>query len=102
MTRASPANRSTHAFGVAEALELARALNRLPPCLLIYGIEGKNFAMGTGLSPEVRTAAFEITKLVIRNVYEYNGDRHFHGIATERDLFSNDGDSSLTKKPWML
>src|SRR6516225_4285895 len=34
---------STHAFSVAEAVELARALNQLPPRLIIYGIEGKNF-----------------------------------------------------------
>lgn len=44
---------STHAFGVAEAIELARALDRLPPCLIVYGIEGKDFAAGTGLSVEV-------------------------------------------------
>jgi hydrogenase maturation protease len=32
---------STHAFSVAEAIELARALNQLPPRLVIFGIEGK-------------------------------------------------------------
>ncbi len=48
---------STHAFGVAEAIELARALKQLPPHLIVYGIEGKCFEAGVGLSPEVEKAA---------------------------------------------
>ncbi len=44
---------STHAFGVREAVELARVMNRLPQTLLIYGIEGKQFSFGAPLSPEV-------------------------------------------------
>jgi hydrogenase maturation protease len=35
---------STHAFGVAEAIELSRALGEFPRSLGGYGIEGKNFA----------------------------------------------------------
>src|SRR5271157_6138154 len=36
---------STHAFGVAEALELAKMVDRLPAAtLLIYAIQGKDFA----------------------------------------------------------
>ena len=49
--------RSTHTFGLAEAVELARQLDRLPPRLVIYGIEGKSFAPGAELSPEVKAAA---------------------------------------------
>ena len=37
----------THEFGLAEAVELARALNRLPKTLIIYGIEAANFVPGT-------------------------------------------------------
>ena len=51
---------STHAFSVAEAVELGRALDRLPESLLIYGIEGGDFAAGTGLSPEVERAVDEL------------------------------------------
>ena len=47
---------STHAFSVAEAVELARSLNQLPPYLVVYGIEGENFAAGVGLSPPVEQA----------------------------------------------
>ncbi len=58
-------NHSTHAFSVAEAIELARILNQLPPNLIIYGIEGKNFAAGIGLSPEVEQAAGEVIRRVL-------------------------------------
>ena len=51
---------STHAFGVAEAIELARALKQLPQNLIVYGIEGKCFEAGIGLSPEVAKAAQEV------------------------------------------
>lgn len=47
---------STHGFGVAHAVELARALNQLPPRLLLYGIEGRNFEHGEAVTPEVEQA----------------------------------------------
>ncbi len=59
---------STHAFGVAQALGLARALDQLPPCLMIYAIEGKNFAAGKGLSTEVEQAVREVVAQVASEV----------------------------------
>ncbi|HET9533229.1 MAG TPA: hydrogenase maturation protease [Blastocatellia bacterium] len=59
---------STHAFGVAEAIELARALNRLPARLIVYGIEGKSFAAGIGLSPEVSEAARRVADSVLNDL----------------------------------
>ena len=47
---------STHAFGVAEAIELARALRQLPPVLVVYGVEGATFETGAGLSAAVTAA----------------------------------------------
>ena len=47
---------STHAFSVAEAIALARALNRLPPRLIVFAVEGEHFDAGVGLSPEVERA----------------------------------------------
>ncbi|HKC86245.1 MAG TPA: hypothetical protein VKG02_09745 [Blastocatellia bacterium] len=44
---------------MAEAIELARALGNIPQRLMVYGIEGKNFAAGVGLSAEVEKAAGE-------------------------------------------
>ena len=55
---------STHAFSVAEAVELARALDQLPPRLIVFGIEGKDFSSGEDLSPEVAAAVEEVARQV--------------------------------------
>ena len=47
---------NTHRFGVAEAVELARALGRLPATLHLLAIEGRIFDPGQILSPEVAKA----------------------------------------------
>ena len=47
---------STHLLGLAEAVELARELDRLPGSLAVYGIEAKCFDPGEELSPAVRSA----------------------------------------------
>jgi hydrogenase maturation protease len=59
---------STHAFGVAEAIELARTLKQLPSSLVIYGIEGKNFTIGAGLSPEVKRALHDVVERIENEV----------------------------------
>ncbi|MDZ7288312.1 MAG: hydrogenase maturation protease [candidate division KSB1 bacterium] len=59
---------STHAFSVAEAIELARSLNQLPSRLIVYGIEGKNFSSGVGLSPEVDNAVPEVERRVRQEI----------------------------------
>jgi hydrogenase maturation protease len=51
---------STHAFGLAETIELARALDRLPRRLTVYGIEGESFTAGQDLSPPVQAAVEEV------------------------------------------
>lgn len=47
---------AAHAFGLADTIELARVLGRLPPALLVMGVEGACFDTGAGLSPEVSRA----------------------------------------------
>jgi hydrogenase maturation protease len=47
---------STHAFSVAEAIGLSRQLGRMPPRLIVYGVEGERFDYGPGLSPKVDQA----------------------------------------------
>ncbi|HMB27182.1 MAG TPA: hydrogenase maturation protease [Blastocatellia bacterium] len=59
---------STHAFGVAETIELARALGNFPQRLVVYGIEGKNFAAGVGLSAEVEKAAGETVREALATI----------------------------------
>jgi hydrogenase maturation protease len=53
---------STHAFGVAEAVELARVLDRLPARLDVYAIEGTDFTAGPGLTEPVARAVAELRK----------------------------------------
>jgi hydrogenase maturation protease len=62
---------STHALGVADAVELARELNRLPHRLAVYGIEGESFEAGEALSPPVEAA---VAKLVEELHRELGGD----------------------------
>jgi hydrogenase maturation protease len=47
---------SSHALGLGHAVDLARALGRLPQLLVVIGIEGEDFSLGQGLSPAVRAA----------------------------------------------
>lgn len=65
---------SSHAFSVAEAVELARALNRLPPYLIIYGIEGKNFSAGEALSIEVEQAAANVIAQMLKDARALAGE----------------------------
>ncbi len=43
----------THAFGLAAAVELGRALHRLPTRLVLVGVEAATFEHGAPLSPAV-------------------------------------------------
>lgn len=56
---------STHEFSLAEAIELARVLGKLPPRLTIYGIEGRSFAAGCTLSAEVQTAVQRVADEIL-------------------------------------
>ncbi len=55
---------TTHTLGVREGVELARALHLLPASLRFIGIEGKDFAVGHGLSAPVTAALQEVLNLV--------------------------------------
>lgn len=59
---------STHSFGVADAVELAREMNQLPKEFVIFGIEGKKYIAGTELSSEVDHAIKEIVDRVIQEL----------------------------------
>lgn len=62
---------STHAFGVAEAIETARALGRLPNSLIVLGVEGSGFVAGKTINPQlealvIETAAEALSAVVSR------------------------------------
>ncbi|NUN96465.1 MAG: hydrogenase maturation protease [Candidatus Omnitrophica bacterium] len=64
---------SSHAFSVAEAVELSRALGALPEVVLLYGIEGREFAAGAGLSEEVRMGGAVVLEEVMALIESYAG-----------------------------
>jgi hydrogenase maturation protease len=55
---------STHAFGVPQAIELARALDQLPPRFVVFGIEGESFELGSALSYRARRAVDEVVTTI--------------------------------------
>jgi hydrogenase maturation protease len=66
---------STHGLGVAEAIELAHVLDRLPARLRIYGVEGRRFEPGTEISFEVQRAVEEVVRRIIADVSASPGCR---------------------------
>lgn len=62
---------STHAFGVAQAIELSRTLGELPRRLTVYGIEGQDFGIGGGLSPAVAQALPAVIEVIADDVTQY-------------------------------
>ena len=61
---------STHAIGIADTIELARALGRLPRRVRVYGIEAGGFATGSELTPEVESAVAFLVKDVLADLEE--------------------------------
>lgn len=55
---------STHAFGVADAIELARNLDMLPSRLIVYAIEAAGFEIGADLSPAVAATIDEVASRI--------------------------------------
>jgi hydrogenase maturation protease len=60
--------RSTHAFGLAEAIELSRALGTLPARLVIYGIELGLTAIGGAPSPAVVAAVQVVVEAIAAEI----------------------------------
>jgi len=70
-----PFSVSTHGLGLADAIELARALDQLPAPSVVYAIEGRTFEPGTPLSPVVGEAIARVgdrLRLEIANLAREN------------------------------
>lgn len=61
---------STHHLGVADVVELARALERLPSRLALYGIEGRDFDTGAALGAEVRSGVDQVAREIAEELRE--------------------------------
>jgi hydrogenase maturation protease len=59
---------STHSIDLAQAIELARIMRRLPELVLIYGIVGKVFSFTTSLSRQVKDSAEAVRTKILNDV----------------------------------
>jgi hydrogenase maturation protease len=59
---------SSHLFGVAETLALARVLDALPAQVIVYGIEGSAFGASTAVEPVVAAAVEPVAAGVLREL----------------------------------
>jgi hydrogenase maturation protease len=66
---------STHHIDLPEALEVARALGRLPDRVIVFGIEGETFELGEGLSPAVGAAAERVCEALRSELLAASGAR---------------------------
>lgn len=63
---------STHVLGVAQSIEMARVLGRLPSKLRVFGIEAAQFEHGSSLSKEVRSASDAVARQIIQDIKKEN------------------------------
>jgi hydrogenase maturation protease len=59
---------SSHAFGLAETVELARNLGRLPDNLVVYLVESKSFETGAPLSPAAADAVDQVAERILADL----------------------------------
>lgn len=61
---------SLHESGVASALELAQALGKLPPEVIIYGMEPQILEVREELSPVVQAAIPELMQNILEEIWK--------------------------------
>ena len=61
---------STHAMGIADALELGRTIGQAPRRVVVLGIEGTSFGMGQEMTPAVAAALDGLVASVLRELEE--------------------------------
>jgi hydrogenase maturation protease len=62
--RGRRASVTTHGYGVADALRLARALGTAPDRVVVVAVAGEDFGLGSGLSPSVAHAVGKAARVV--------------------------------------
>jgi len=68
-----PGSTSTHAFDLHAAIELGRALDRLPRRVIVYAVEGERFEAGAALSDQVEAAVGRLMAAVLGEVSRASG-----------------------------
>ena len=68
---------SSHAFGLAEAIGVARRIGMLPKRMFVFGLEGENFGFGRRLSRTIREHTPELLEAIILRIRELQRE-HVH------------------------
>jgi hydrogenase maturation protease len=63
-------HRGTHLFSIADVIELARALHRLPARLRGFGIEGAAYELGAPLSAEAEVAMRTVAEQILHELWD--------------------------------
>lgn len=79
-----PRTSSSHGLDLGEAVELSRALGRLPGHLVVYAVEGADTSLGTGLSEPVAARVETLVERVEDEIVRHRdaaarGPRDTHG-----------------------
>jgi hydrogenase maturation protease len=59
---------STHGFNLADTVELARLLDKLPANLTVFGIEGAQFGAGEAISEDVAAAIHQMVETLVQHI----------------------------------
>ena len=82
---------SSHGFGLAQAIALARTLRSLPPRCIVYAIEGERFSPGVPLTPAVARAAATVAEQILHELTSpagYEVDRAMHEASLMAGIMS--------------
>ncbi len=60
---------SSHGFGLAEAIGLARTLDLLPPRCVVFAVEAADFTHGAPPSPLVAAAVGEVARRILEELH---------------------------------
>ena len=66
---------STHDLGLAECLELARTLGRLPPRVIVLGVEARSFEHGEPLGEACSAATTTVVRMVLDELARFAAGR---------------------------
>ncbi|HNT87946.1 MAG TPA: hypothetical protein PKL84_08775, partial [Candidatus Hydrogenedentes bacterium] len=72
-----------HPFGIAEAIEAARRIGRLPARMVVYSLEGASFNEGDDLSTPARRALQELTSRALAEIRSLAERALFEHLSTK-------------------
>ncbi len=73
---------SSHGFGLAQALELARALGSLPATCRVYAVQAAHFDIGAPLSSAVAAAIPRVVDAICRDAAMSEAPQRIHRLDT--------------------